>query len=786
MRQTQDLDPTPVPQLDPAALPAPLAGYRIGDLNVHLGQAAVTRNGDPIPLPRLSFDLLIALARAAPNIVTLDDLLSQVWPKAVVSPETLSQRIKLLRDALGDDPQEPRYVAGVRGRGYRLIAPVEEFRDAAPASPSKQSKLGPLPLLLVVAMAAAILAWWATSRDHAPQASTAVATLPLRSIAVLPFTDMSRSVPGNETLALGIPEAVLHQLASLDKLEVIARTSSFAFQDRAIDAREIGRQLNTRYLLEGSVQRDGDQLRVTAQLIDALNGEHVWSMRFDKPAQRVFELQDAIALEVTRALKISLDQAETDDLKSQGSAQFEAYLEFLQGRRLLATWRTDDMVSAQQHASRAIAIDPRFAAGYVLRSVAALRAAEYRAGPDREKLFREALRDSRPLLAQALTLNPKSSDAYAARGYVNAFSDLAAAELDYRKALELNPNNAEAYEGLAAVLFENPARRDEAMQLIDKARKLDPLEPRLDVAKATFLFYGRGEIAPAETLLVHALHSDPLYQPALLRLAQVYWSAGRIAEAIKLTEQVLSADAGATQARLVLQNLYLDVQDLQAAANVTRSAPVADLVLNACLSLAQRDFRAAGIQAYRAASQGKIPVVGEPLPIAAVRLGARARGDYQHAIDVFTDRSQTEWDAAGQPIIRDPSGLYLNVVGLGDMLILAGQVERGRRLLDATLVAMDRESHDFKSGEIWHQPMRPVVLALLGRHEEALLELQRYAATPAGWDSWWYYLELEPAYEPIRKRAGFQAILAVARQRAATQRQQLEKLRGIGLVPTRR
>jgi TolB-like protein/DNA-binding winged helix-turn-helix (wHTH) protein len=782
----------PTDELD--ALTPGIVGYRIGDIEVHLGRVVATRQGEALALPPLSFDLLVALARAAPNVATLDDLMRKVWPRSVVGPETLSQRIKLLREALGDDSQYPRYIAGVRGRGYRLVAPVEELRDPIPqiasAPPSRavpaHSRV-PLALAILLSLAAIAAAVWLVKfRDHPVSVNSNQASLPPRSIAVLPFRDMSRNQPASDILALGIPEAVLHQLASLDKLDVIARTSSFAFQNREIDAREIGRRLNARYLLEGSVQRDGEQLRVTAQMIDAQTGDHIWSMRFDKTPQRIFELQDEIALEVTRALKLSLDPVETGEIKAQGSADFAAYLEYLQASRLLATWRTADMAGAEQHAARAVAIDPKFAAGYVLLGVARLRAAEYDPGPDREKRFREALRDTRPLMERALALNPKDSEAYAARGYINAFVDLATAELDYRKALDLNPSNAAAYEGLAAVLYENPARRDEVLQLIDQARKLDPLEPRLDVAKATFLFYGRGEVGEAETVLIAALRKDPLYQPALLRLAQLYWTVGRLAEAIKLSEQVLAADPSAAQPRLILQGLYLDIQDLKAAEAITRGAPEPNPTLNTIMAMAGHDWHTAGSEAYRAASLGAIPVVGEPMPIAALRLQARSSGEYLRAIDVLAERSQTEWDAAGQPIVRDPSSLYLNVVGLADMLIQAGQAVRGRRLLEATLLAMDHEARDFKAGDLWHHQMRPVVLALLGQNERAMEELQRSAANRLGWEHWWYYAEVEPSFAPFRKDARFQTMFAALRQHAAAERAAVDQMRSSGVVPARR
>lgn len=178
------------------------------------------------------------------------------------------------------------------------------------------------------------------------------------------------------------------------------------------------------------------------QLVNAQTGGHVWSMHFDKALQGIFELQDAIALEVARALSISLDACVT--LKQQGTTHFDAYLEYVQGAKLLATWRTADTKAAAEHAARAAS---------------------------------------------------------------------AAAEADCRKALELNPSDAQAYEGLANVLNENPPRRAEVLMLIDRARKWDPLESRLDGVKAAFLFHTRGDLDGAEKLLTNALQRDHSTNP---------------------------------------------------------------------------------------------------------------------------------------------------------------------------------------------------------------------------------------------------------------------------------
>jgi TolB-like protein/DNA-binding winged helix-turn-helix (wHTH) protein len=783
-----------------------VTGYRIGDLIVHLGRAEVARDGKVLPVAGLSFDLLVALARAAPDLASLDDLLRQVWPKAIVSPETLSQRVKLLRDALGDDAQEPRYVAGVRGRGYRLIAPVELLREpnlvaadpsvaaqqvesATPSAPSTPAsgtihRRPTWAMVLAGLIIAAAAMWWTAARHSVPAPGTdqGGAELPPRSIAVLPFKDIGKS-PDGEILALGIPEAVLHQLAGIEGLDVIARTSSFSFQGRDEDVRSIGRQLNTRYLLEGSVQRDQTRVRVTTQLVDTRSGDHVWSMQFDRPPQGIFELQDAIALEVARALSISLSQP--GSIKAQGTVQFDAYLEYLQGVRLLATWRVNDMKQAGEHAAQAIAIDPKFAAAHVLLASAKVRVAEYAPSERHEAAFREALRDARVILDHALTLDPRDSRGYAERGYVNAFSDIAAAETDYRKALELNPSDAQAAEGLAEVLNLNPARLGEALQLIERARHLDPLEPRLDVTKATFLFLRRSDFTGAEKLLKNALQRDPMYEPALSRLAELYWQQRRFAEGIKIAEQVLAMDTEAIQPRQILISLYLDIEDIDAADDVLRSAHGSNPALRATVLLAQRKWPEAGEKAYLAAQLGTIAPAGEVMAVAALRMQARTTREYLRTIDLLADRSHTEWDAADQPIVRDAPGLYFNVVGLGDLLIQSGHDERGRKLLESSLAAMDRDEAAYGMGGFWHYQMRPLAMALLGRHEEAIAQLQRATAEAATMTAWWYWLEQEPAYAAMREDPRFKAMLAGARNKAQQERTELQRLRANGLVPNR-
>ncbi len=385
------------------------------------------------------------------------------------------------------------------------------------------------------------------------------------AIAVLPFQNLSTSRDA-DVLASGIAESVLHQLASLAELDVISRTSSFAFRDRAADAREIGRQLGARYLLEGSVQSEPARMRVTTQLIDTETGSDVWSMRFDRRPGDVFAIQDEIAVQVTQALELSLDPEAKERMTGQGTTNLQAYLAFLQGRALLATGNVTEVKAATEHFERSVALDPKFPAAYVNLAQAELFVAEFEVTDDRQARFAAALERGETLVQKALSLDPENGDAVLQRAHLAAYTNLAAAEADYRRGLELSPNSAEGFAGLASVLYATPARRDEALEMLDRARKLDPLEPAHDVTKSVFLFYERGDIQGANALLVGVLKRHRGYAPALARLSALRINAmGQSANGIRYGEEALALDPLLEETRRVLIRTYVNLGDAQAA-----------------------------------------------------------------------------------------------------------------------------------------------------------------------------------------------------------------------------
>jgi TolB-like protein/DNA-binding winged helix-turn-helix (wHTH) protein/Tfp pilus assembly protein PilF len=786
-----------MPQSTIIEAPEGCSRYTVGDLTVDVGRARVSRADTEIPLPKLSFDLLHALVEAAPNLVTADELVNRVWAGLVVSSETVSQRVKLLRSALGDDARRPRYIAAVRSRGYRLVADVAPA-DAPVATSEREHPPVAAPkrfprwwlgvaagVATVVVLAVAVLRLEVKQDVPAPaEPDPILAAEGPPSIAVLPFENLSGS-SDNDVLALGLAESVLHQLANLREITAIARTSSFASVGGGDDARAIGRQLNARYLLAGSVQSDAAHLRVTARLVDAKTGRHVWSMRFDKTPQDIFAVQDEIALEVAKALELTLDSRSSERLAGQGTMDFDAYLAFMQGRAVLNTLNVVRLPTAISYLERAIRSDPGFASAYVELAGAKVRLAEYAAGDDQSARFAAALESANALIAKALELDPQSGEAYIRRGYLRAFTDLAGAEADFRRGLELQPNSVHGFEGLAAALFQDPTRVDEARAMLDRVRELNPLEPRHDVTMFVLLLYAQGNVEEAERSVVSALRKDPLYHPALIRLGELRWFLGASAEAARYGEQALTIDPQSDWTRRYLLRAYLEMGDPAAAQDIVDGASEPVSAHRVPLHLYRREWDLAGEAAYASVEAGSVLPIDAFMVVLAIRMYARATGDYARARSVLEEWSETTLDEQGRPVSGEPLGMRVITVGLADILQQIGDEEGARHLLKAVLADMDYETRELGRNDLWHFHSRPMALALLGRYSAAVDLIERYMQGGVVRNDSWSILEFEPVLEPVRSEQQFQRLLATARANATEQYRRVVQLRQDGVVPAR-
>jgi TolB-like protein/DNA-binding winged helix-turn-helix (wHTH) protein len=509
------------PPLTPDNRTAP-PRFRIGDLEVDIGKAEVTRGGEKIALPKLSFDLLCALINAAPAIVTNDDLLQQVWPGLLVSPDSVAQRVKLLRSAIGDDSQQPRYILGVRGRGYRLIQVPERLAESrlptsdatgrpintpSLATPEEVGqgraggvgkRIGAAAAVLVavgVVVAVGWHSWW--SSHNAAQATT-VAMVD-RSIAVLPFVDMSEK-KDQEYFADGMAEEIIDLLVKIPGLRVIGRTSSFQFKGKNEDLRSIAKQLGVAYVLEGSVRKSGARMRVTAQLIDSRNGTPRWSQTYDRDFSEVLKLQDEIATRVVR--EVENDAALSYIVSRKTLRNPEAYSAFLQGMD------TADSEKALSDFQRALDLDPLFA-----DAASALAATYVFLGQSGYMPPAVAFEKARTAAELALNLDPSQSDAHQVLGdiHLDYDWDWPAVEREYKLA------RAFAFQGMGSTQGDSPqlsltlGRWDDALKIVNKSVTDDPLDPQ------SFLWLGvvelrRGRLPEAEADMHRSLELGPEFK----------------------------------------------------------------------------------------------------------------------------------------------------------------------------------------------------------------------------------------------------------------------------------
>jgi TolB-like protein/DNA-binding winged helix-turn-helix (wHTH) protein/Flp pilus assembly protein TadD len=519
--------------------------FRIDDLEVDVGKAEVTRGGEKIALPKLSFDLLLALINAAPSIVTNEDLLQQVWPGLLVSPESVAQRVKLLRSVIGDDSQQPRYILGVRGRGYRLIPVVEQLGESRPApsdatntpidTPSVGMPGGPGLKRMVIAAAVLVaigavvaVGWryWSSSHNAAPSPNVAMAD---KSIAVLPFVDMSEK-KDQEYFADGMAEEIIDLLAKIPGLRVISRTSSFQFKGKTEDLRSIAKQLGVANVLEGSVRKSGDRVRVTAQLIDSRNGTPRWSQTYDRDFSEVLKLQDEIATWVVR--EVETDAFFGEFVSRRTLRNPEAYTAFLQG--LLADQRADQQ-SGEQAVSdfqRALDLDPQFA------DAASALADTYRfLGNFGFMPPAAAYEKSRKAAELALKLDPNQSEAHAVLGYIHIIYDwdwpAAEREIKLAKSLAFQGQDSTAD---SLVLSMTLGRWDDALSIVNAQVTEDPLWPTSHFWLG-ILELRRGRLPEAEAAMRRTSELSPTYTYLHYALALVRLARGEpesaLAESLK-------------------------------------------------------------------------------------------------------------------------------------------------------------------------------------------------------------------------------------------------------------
>ncbi len=464
--------------------------WRVGDWVVEPELDEIRRGQERLRLEPRSMALLVHLIEHAGHVVSAEQLLDHVWKGVVVAPSSVYQTIAQLRRALADDAEHPRYIENVPRKGYRLIAPVErvpstvghaaagdhvESTTSAPASPRRRWHSWQIATAAVVLLVG-------VGYLLAPESlrQRFFAGVPERSVAVLPFHNLSADT-GDAYLADGLTEDLISNLGRLPGVDVTARSSVFVFRQRERDARDIGRQLGTRYLLDGSVQRVGSQLRINAQLVDARTGFELWSESYDRSFDDVLRVQEDIARSVARALEVLLTRDSSERLAERAQARPEAFDAYLRGRALWNERSVSALMQAREQFVLAIERDAGHAPSHV--AMAELYAVLPLYGVESPDL---ALPKARAAALRALELDDGLAEARATLAVVRYQYDWdwAGAEAEFRRAIALNPSYATARQWYAEFLSYS-GRYEEAKAQIALAFEFDPLSPTITTLRGS-------------------------------------------------------------------------------------------------------------------------------------------------------------------------------------------------------------------------------------------------------------------------------------------------------------
>jgi TolB-like protein/DNA-binding winged helix-turn-helix (wHTH) protein/Tfp pilus assembly protein PilF len=512
----------------------PRETIRFEDFELDPGSFELRRAGRLVKLERIPLQLLFLLAENRDRLVTREEILLAIWGKDVFvdADNSINTAVRKARQALKDDPEDSRFLRTIPGKGYRFSAMVT---SAAPPSPvvadlrTGQRSQKRLPKWLVLA-ALVLVALITTGLILRSRLTKPPKTITKRAmLVVLPFLNLSAD-QREDYFADGMTEELITQLGSLDPqhLGVIARTSSMQYKGAKKGAAQVARELGVDYLLEGSVRRSDQRVRVTAQLIQASDQTHLWAADFDRDLSEVLKLQSDIALAISSKIQLTLSppaRARLAEVPSLNAAAYESYLQGLHDWDLRTKPAVERAVAEFQ---QAIALDPNYAPAQ-----AALARAYSLAPVVGAMSPMESMPKAREAAQRAISLDPSLAAGHSTLGFVLAHYDFdwPAAEREYLRALDLNPNDAYAHLFYSNSYLSPLGRHAEAIDEMQKAVAIDPFSaPVQSFLGRTYIWAGQYDQAIAQ--FRKCAEMFPGFAINQERLAQLYALRGRFEEAI--------------------------------------------------------------------------------------------------------------------------------------------------------------------------------------------------------------------------------------------------------------
>jgi adenylate cyclase len=460
------------------------------------------------------FDVLAYLIQNRERVVSKDDLLASIWEGRSVSESALTSRINAARRAIGDSGDRQRLIKTLLRKGFRFVGAAQELQQKPAAAVAEHPAL--------------------------------VLALPDRpSIAVLPFMNMSGDAE-QEYIADGIVEDITTELSRFRELFVIARNSSFHYKDRAADVRQVGRELGVRYVLEGSIRRDRDRLRISAQLIDVMTGAHLWAERYDRDMRDVFAVQDEVARTVAAILAAHVGKAEAGRTLLKPPASWQAYDHYLRAADALTSYSSsadrEELSDARRFLQRALAIDSHYARAHAALSMTYVSYWVHRWDDDGP--WPAALERAYQSAHKAVQLAPDLPEAHVALGWVLLWKrHHEAAVAEFERASVLNPNFTDWRFPFTLVFAGEPTR---AIRALDTHMRLDPFYEPYAPATSGLACYMLKRYAEALSRLRECTSRAPNMRAARVWLAATYAQLGELDNARAEADAVLRVDPSYT------------------------------------------------------------------------------------------------------------------------------------------------------------------------------------------------------------------------------------------------
>jgi len=536
--------------------------YRFGeDFELDLESYTLCQAGRALKLERIPMEILLFFVEQRGRLVTREQIVEKIWGRSVFldTDNSINGAIRKIRQVLKDDSEKPRYIETVTGKGYRFIARVETGAESSGETDDEPPARGgdSLPAVagsfatrtmyrrwFVLAGAVAVLlgivvagVWW----SHAPARLDATGAKPM--LAVLPFTNMTGD-PAQEYFSDGLTEEMISQLGNLDPrhLGVIARTSVMHYKNSQAPLSQVGRELGVQYVIEGSVRRDSERVRIAAKLIQVSDQSHVWARQYDRPLRDLLAVQSEIAQEVADEIQMTLlgqnsRNAAKRPANIPAATPYEAYDLYLKGRYFWNKRTEAGFRQAADYFQQAVDKDPNYARAYAgLADTFALMSTWFVVPQN------EFMPKARTAALRALELDGDLAEAHASLGLVAESYDYdwSEAEKEFRRAIELNPQYATAHQWYAEYLAWQ-GRFDEAIAESEQARQLDPMSLIIASDHATILYYSRQYDRAIEQ--GHAvLDMDPTFSHVLGVIVGSYVQERKFSEALDEINRLRSAD----------------------------------------------------------------------------------------------------------------------------------------------------------------------------------------------------------------------------------------------------